>query len=74
MFEIPPPEVLEVAIPSISSSITCMIFAPSGYHDPPDGPDTIRTNVSALALVATSTAADAANIVYNFFMKLPPYL
>ena len=29
-------------MPSTSSSMTCMILAPSGYQDPPDGPETMR--------------------------------
>ena len=32
------------AVPAISSSMTCMILAPSGYQEPPDGPETMRTN------------------------------
>ena len=67
-FEIPPPEVLEVEMPSMFSSMTCMILAPSGYHEPPDGPETMRTNVSAWTgtLASASAAAGKANLMSEF--------
>ena len=39
-------------------SSVCITFAPKGYHEPPEGPDTILTNWSAFAIVATIANAD----------------
>ena len=36
-----------------------MILAPSGYQEPPEGPDTILINVSALATFAKKANEDA---------------
>ena len=60
--EIPPPEVLEVETPFMLVSITCITLAPSGYQDPPDGPDTILRNWSALAIDDVTKSDEAIKI------------
>ncbi len=60
----PPPGPLRAEIPAISLPIISIILAPYGYQLPPAGPETMRTNVSACAEVASAsgTATNAAFI------------
>jgi hypothetical protein len=50
-----------------------MIFAPSGYHEPPDGPETMRTKVSEAAgkLIKTSGTAARMTRASDFMIVLP---
>jgi hypothetical protein len=65
--------VFEVEIPSTCSSNTCMIFAPSGYHEPPEGPEAMRTKVSDAAGRLTSASGAAARMIRaSVFMILLP--
>ena len=56
-------------MPLILLSSVCITFAPKGYHEPPEGPDTILTNWSAFAIVATILIEDTrAKVFKNFFI------
>ena len=55
--------------------MTCITLAPNGYHDPPDGPETIRTNWSAFAIEVDIISDEATNKALEIrFIKSPEFL
>ena len=54
--------------------MTCITLAPNGYHDPPDGPETIRTNWSAFAIEVDIISDEATNKALEIrFIKSPEF-
>ena len=53
-------------------SITCITLAPNGYQDPPDGPETILRNWSALATDDVTSREEATrSTLEKRFIKTP---